>query len=351
MEPCERPRQPNAGGGERGGQGRSTRGGTYPASPGATRPWGLASLRSGGGALGVALMLAGVLGGCEAPDPLEGFPEAALAFLDPARASLEEVSPGVRYRAIQARAEPWSLHLLEVDLTVCQVGFQVVGIEPEGDGRRTVTELAREADPGVLAAVNGDFYTDENRAIGTEASGGQLRGRTARPVFAWRPGEPPRVGAVQWDADTLRVGDWALVREESDGLTELVAGFPALLEGGVEVGDLEATDRPGFSLQRHPRTGVGWDPDRERLWIVVADGRREGTAEGMTLAEFATLFRTLGVRDALNLDGGGSSTMVVAGRVVSRPSDLGGPRSVVNALVVREDPGFCMLRGEASALP
>lgn len=285
------------------------------------------------------------MGGCEGTDPLDGLPPETVAFLDPARVGVEALAPGVTYRFLQGASEPWTVHLLEVDTRRCEVGFQVVGLDPEGGDRRTVPELARGAGPGVLAAVNGDFYTDENRAIGAEATGGALRGRTSRPAFAWRPGEAPRVGPVQWEGDTLRVGDWSLVRGDPDGLTELVAGFPSLLEGGAMVGDLEAEARPGFSAQRHPRTGVGWDPERERLWIVVADGRREGTAEGMTLEELAHLFRTLGAREALNLDGGGSSTMVVGGRVVSRPSDLGGARSVVNALVVREDSTFCAVGG------
>lgn len=65
----------------------------------------------------------------------------------------------------------------------------------------------------------------------------------------------------------------------------------------------------------------------------------------MTLPELAELFQALGARSALNLDGGGSSVMVVRGEVVNRPSDLQGERSVVNALVVRRDPGYCSTWG------
>jgi exopolysaccharide biosynthesis protein len=54
----------------------------------------------------------------------------------------------------------------------------------------------------------------------------------------------------------------------------------------------------------------------------------------MTLPEAARLMRSLGARDALNLDGGGSTTMVVRGEVVNRPSDRGGPRRVSDALYV-----------------
>ncbi|CAN5686359.1 hypothetical protein BH23GEM11_BH23GEM11_03270 [soil metagenome] len=291
---------------------------------------------------------AAVLGSCEVPDPMNGVPEAAAIYLDAARAVSEAVAPGVTYRAIQSASEPWMVHLLEVDVSRCEVGFEVMGLEPVGSDRLTVPDLARSAGPGVVAAVNGDFYTEENLSLGVEARGGSLRGRTSRPVFAWRPGEDPRLSEVAWEGDSLRVGDWSVVRGEPDGRTELVAGFPALLSGGEWVGDLEQAERPAFAASRHPRTAVGWDPDRRRLWVVVADGRREGVAEGMTLPELADLFRALGATEALNLDGGGSSTMLVAGRVVSRPSDLAGPRAVVNALVIREDSSFCSVPAGAS---
>jgi hypothetical protein len=291
------------------------------------------------------VLLAAAPSGCTPSDALEGLPEAAVRFLEPGRASLQSLAPGVAYRTIRSSREPWSVHLLEVEGERCEVGFQVVGLEPRGSTRLPVSELVRKGEGGVLAAVNGDFFTDENEALGVEASAGSVRGRTSRPVFAWRPGEHPRISDVNWEGDSLQVGEWWVPRDAPDGLTELVAGFPRLLDDGARVGDLEAGERPGFSAARHPRTAVGWDPDRGKLWIVVVDGRREGVSEGMTLDELATLFEALGVRDALNLDGGGSSTMVVGTRVVSRPADPSGPRPVVNALVIRHDPGLCAVRG------
>ena len=70
------------------------------------------------------------------------------------------------------------------------------------------------------------------------------------------------------------------------------------------------------------------------LLLVTVDGRRAGWSAGVTLPEAARLMRSLGARDALNLDGGGSTAMTVRGRVVNRPSDAGGERPVSDALVV-----------------
>jgi len=67
---------------------------------------------------------------------------------------------------------------------------------------------------------------------------------------------------------------------------------------------------------------------------VTVDGRRRGWSAGLSLFEAARLMRSLGARDALNLDGGGSSTMTVGRRVVSRPSDRGGERAVSDGLFV-----------------
>jgi Phosphodiester glycosidase len=88
-----------------------------------------------------------------------------------------------------------------------------------------------------------------------------------------------------------------------------------------------------FVEARHPRTLAGVRADG-RLLLVTVDGRRAGWSAGVTLAEAARVMRSLGAREALNLDGGGSTAMVVRGRTVNRPSDPTGERPVSDALVV-----------------
>ena len=88
-----------------------------------------------------------------------------------------------------------------------------------------------------------------------------------------------------------------------------------------------------FVRGRQARTLAGVTGEG-RLLLVTVDGRRPGWSVGMTLAGAARLMRSLGARDALNLDGGGSTTMTVRGQVVNRPSDRAGERPVSNALYV-----------------
>ncbi|MGH7593003.1 MAG: phosphodiester glycosidase family protein [Gemmatimonadales bacterium] len=119
-------------------------------------------------------------------------------------------------------------------------------------------------------------------------------------------------------------------------LRTLVGGWPRLVVHGESIADsidrLEGTF-PAFSATRHPRTGVGFSRDSATLYLITVDGRQESSS-GMSLAEFAALMLKLGVYEGLNLDGGGSSTMVINGQVVNHPSDPGGERAVGNALLV-----------------
>jgi exopolysaccharide biosynthesis protein len=93
--------------------------------------------------------------------------------------------------------------------------------------------------------------------------------------------------------------------------------------------------------EMHPRTAVGIDYDTGVIFLLVIDGR-QSHSRGYTMVETAKLMQYLGADEALNLDGGGSSTMVAQRRngkvkVMNSPSD-GHQRSVPNGLEVLYDP-------------
>lgn len=123
---------------------------------------------------------------------------------------------------------------------------------------------------------------------------------------------------------------------------EAVGGRPVLVEDSAVSGGVDTEGRPGFADRRHPRTAAGLSRGGKRLILVAVDGRQAPYSDGMTLRELALLLRDLGAREAINLDGGGSTTLVYPApggrpRVGNRPSDPGGERPVGNALaVVRE---------------
>ena len=120
----------------------------------------------------------------------------------------------------------------------------------------------------------------------------------------------------------------------------MVGAGPRLLRGGrvavtARVEGFAPPQAPAFYgtfvAARQPRTLAGVRADG-KLLLVTVDGRRPGWSTGMTLPEAARLMRSLGAREALNLDGGGSSTMTVRGQVVNRPSDRTGERPVSNGV-------------------
>jgi len=124
------------------------------------------------------------------------------------------------------------------------------------------------------------------------------------------------------------------------GVTDLVGGSPILVEDGSIVVDRCDT----YLCQHQPRTAFGITADGTVL-LVVIDGRWHGHSVGMTLVQEAAFMKSLGALWALNMDGGGSSTMWVHGRgIVNRPAD-GSERSVSTAILVlpRGDPSEPLL--------
>ncbi|MFH1212651.1 MAG: phosphodiester glycosidase family protein [Candidatus Neomarinimicrobiota bacterium] len=110
---------------------------------------------------------------------------------------------------------------------------------------------------------------------------------------------------------------------------EVIGGGPRMLTNGVK--DIPTTD---FCTARHPRTAIGFNQDSTKLYFVVVDGRQTGYSVGMSLAELADYMLEWGIYQAMNLDGGGSTTMVVRNAIKNSPSDAGGERAVANALLL-----------------
>jgi hypothetical protein len=141
---------------------------------------------------------------------------------------------------------------------------------------------------------------------------------------------------IIWSA-RLRPGDGAAGAAAAGAAAarEALGGFPLLVVDAAGVLHLQAGVLASFGDNRHPRTAFAWN-ERARwsLWIAV-DGRQPPYSDGMSLAELQWLALRLGATHAINFDGGGSTALVVHGRLVNRPSDDAGERAVANALVLR----------------
>ena len=121
--------------------------------------------------------------------------------------------------------------------------------------------------------------------------------------------------------------EWALAND-------VVSGAGLLFRNGQMLTDwTDEQLRAGFNTERHPRTMIGTSRGGT-IWLVTVDGRNPDISVGMTFSELQKLATGLKLENALNLDGGGSTTMVVGGAVVNHPSDKTGPRKVSDALLI-----------------
>ncbi len=300
----------------------------------------------GAGSASIAGTLATLVLACTPPDrPVrlpEPLPAELLSYLGADSTRALSLHDGLSYHFVWSEKGPWAVHVLRLDLTRCDLGLRVLPAgeaESYGAGLATVTDLVGEAGAGVLAAVNGDFFTPEGRPLGSEVAAGRILWSRERPALEWTPGREPWIGRIVREGSGLSAGAW--VSRTETGLTQVIGGYPELLDAGVPLRDDSWDSDQGFASLRHPRTAVAYDPEARRLWVLVVDGRQGSYSSGMTLAEITAALSATAAAEALNLDGGGSSVMVVQGRRMSRPSDEDGERAVRNALAVVSDPLFC----------
>jgi len=191
------------------------------------------------------------------------------------------------------------------------------------------------------AIVAGFFVRDPWRPLGEVRVGG--RSLTHEPVA---PPFGPARSCIHLGPDgAISLAPRREIAVEPAG--DLVQAGPRLVAGGRVVVDDD--DREGFSAgagqfdsditaERHPRCALGVNEDD--LFAVCCDGRRTGVDSGLDLAELARLLVSLGATDAINLDGGGSASLVSGGRLQNLPRgdfempEPGG-RPISTALVLR----------------
>lgn len=113
-------------------------------------------------------------------------------------------------------------------------------------------------------------------------------------------------------------------------------GGPVLVqEGQVKISNNEEKKFAGKAIaDKHPRTAIGYTKDGT-LIILAIQGRMKGLAEGATLPQMAKIMVDLGCVEAMNLDGGGSSCMLINGKETIKPSDPSGQRLVPAVLVIK----------------
>ena len=186
---------------------------------------------------------------------------------------------------------------------------------------------------GALAGINGSYF--DTRALTPMTfvkDEGVVVGETS-PSELFRTN-----GLVVLSGKKISV-DAADTTQAYDAWPEALASGPVLIDEGESFDYKEVPQPDNFFGQRHPRSVIGQDAFGN-VWLIVVDGRAPGEADGMTISELISLCLQLGLTDALNLDGGGSSTLwTEKGGVINHPCDNrrfdhAGQRRVPNALIV-----------------
>lgn len=122
--------------------------------------------------------------------------------------------------------------------------------------------------------------------------------------------------------------DW-----QQAGIEQIIGGGPRLVrDGQIEITGEAELFRPDITQGRAPRTALGITEDG-KLLLVTVNGRQPNISVGMSLVELANLLLELGAVQAMNLDGGGSTTMVIRNLVLNLPSD-GKERPVSNSIII-----------------
>ena len=180
-----------------------------------------------------------------------------------------------------------------------------------------------------IFAINGDYY-------GFRESGIVIRNGVLFRDKGARTGLAMYVDGSMAIFDERTVSGQQLVAE---GVWNTVSFGPALVDNGHIVDGIEQvevdTNIGNHSIQgKQPRTGLGMIAKNHFAFVVV-DGRSKGYSRGVTMTEFAVMFRDLGATVAYNLDGGGSATMWFAGKVVNNPLGKGNERGTSDILFVK----------------
>ncbi|HEX4263948.1 MAG TPA: phosphodiester glycosidase family protein [Verrucomicrobiae bacterium] len=218
------------------------------------------------------------------------------------------------------------------------------GPDPDGDGPWLTTlmptsEIAERDKYDV--AINGDFFEAQATRDIEGRNTGFIRGKAAAPVgmamtdgVLWHRAVTPHPYLEITASKTAIFRDGGLSDPIDAAAREIVAGSQIIVRDGHPV-HFTGT----FATARHPRTAAGIDASGTRLTLVVVDGRQPELSIGMTLAELSDELIRAGCREAINLDGGGSTTLVYRDpkskklAILNSPSDSK-ERSVADVLGV-----------------
>lgn len=225
----------------------------------------------------------------------------------PAKSDLElkDIYPKIDYRR-SSSSDPYNTvyHLIEIDLTESNIQF--ISTDPI-DGRQyaaqTVKAFATEQDTEI--AINGNFFYpfESNSPWDYYPRPGEL---VELSGLAMNHGNTFSRSRSRWPALCLTAEPLGTIQPSgrcpADTVTALAGNIQTVRDGKI----IELPDETIYS-----RTAIGLNSSGSKLWILIVDGKQPFYSEGATYFYSAKLLKDAGATDVLNLDGGGSTTLVV----------------------------------------
>lgn len=218
---------------------------------------------------------------------------------------------GVGYsRDVRSEPVPLVIHVVAVDLTGPGIGFLVTPGQPVAGNElvaRTTSEFLQ--DFGLQVAINGDFfgpwhYTNPTDYYPHSGDPVDAYGLAASAGTIYSTGEEHPNEVTLYLSEDNR----ASFGKPIGPVYNAISGGPLLVDGGRALQDIRPND------SQNPRTAVGLNEDGQTLLLIVVDGRQAGISLGVTLDDLGKIAAQYGAYTAMNLDGGGSSALVIGGR-------------------------------------
>jgi hypothetical protein len=244
----------------------------------------------------------------------------------------EALFSGITYiRDVRQQPRPLVIHVVQIDLAAPGLSFLVTPGDPSGGHEvraQTVSEFLSKYH--LQLAINGDFFwpwwyytlfdyyphdNDPTDVNGFAASRGAIYSEE-------KPDDPRPTLYVSQD-------NRASIDRPIGAVYNAISGLPLIVENG-SISDQIKPDE--YYAGVHPRSAVGLDRAKRVLLLFVVDGRQPNYSEGVTLPELAQIAIEYGADEAFNLDGGGSSTLVV--------EDQQGHAQVLNSPIHANVPGM-----------
>lgn len=269
-------------------------------------------------------------------------------LIRPSRTAQEQqLFKGIVYRRdARSLPRPLMLHIVTIDLTAPGIRVLVTPGLPAPE-MKTLSGMPRPIPVELQARTTSEFLSEFKLQLAINANfhypsrdrgpwdyyphtGDMINvvGQAISNGIEYSPGEsgwPVLCFSADKRAQILETGKCP------SGTDQAVAGSAILVAGGQPVSVAkDSADNKGL----YPRTVVAVDQSGQKLWLIIVDGRQPYYSDGVTLAELSKILRELGVYTAVNLDGGGSTALVVADRKGS--SLLNSP--VRNRIPMRERP-------------